>query len=77
MQFRIKVRNKSGNTWWEDYDKQVGQSNFISGIGWHPVFNGDIKEFGRDIVAWYNQTRLSPDDPEREFIEAEFRDKVE
>ena len=79
MKFKIKVRGPKGNEWWEEDDREVGSQIKIRGYEIQPVkirgyeiqpeFTGDIDQWGRDIVAWYNKSE--PPERHRTFIKAE------
>jgi hypothetical protein len=69
MKFRVKVQNMAGQSWWEDYDKEIGDANTIRGHGQQPEFTGDIQAWGIAIVDWYNKD--VPKDRKRRFLAAE------
>ena len=69
MKFKIKVRGPKGNEWWEEEDREVGSQIKIRGYEIQPEFTGDIDQWGRDIIAWYNKSE-SPE-RHRTFIKAE------
>lgn len=70
MKFQIKVSSPNQPTgWWEDYNKEVGQADFVPGMGYHPEFTGDINLFGKEIVDWFNKTR-NLGERKRKFLEA-------
>lgn len=75
MKFKILVRNKRDGEWWENYDKVRGESNHIQSHGRQPEFTGDIDEWGRAIVAWFNKDE--PEERQREFVRAESLEKAE
>lgn len=70
IKFEILVRmNRTGNETWEQYEKYVGEQNSIRGYGLQPEFTGDIHRWGKEIVAWFNQSEKNPE-YHREFLEA-------
>jgi hypothetical protein len=58
MQFRLKVKDETGE-WWEQYNKPVVRSKRAA------------EQWGRDIVDWYNATRRNPTDRKRTFVEVD------
>ena len=75
MKFRIKVRGPQGEEWWEEEDREIGPQCLIRGYGKQPDFTGDIDQWGRDIIAWFNKDE--PPEEHRTFIEAESLEVVE
>lgn len=71
MTFELTIRRKEQPdvTWTERYDREIGQANCVRGVGQQPEFAGDIHLWGRDIVAWFNETR-TPGEKEREYVSA-------
>jgi len=69
MKFKIKVRGPKGNEWWEEDDREVESQIKVRGYEIQPEFTGDIDQWGRDIVAWYNESE--PPERHRTFIKAE------
>ena len=69
MKFRIKVRDLQSNEWWEDEERETGPQGTVRGYGLQPDFTGDIDQWGKDIIAWYNSSE--PPERHRTFIKAE------
>ena len=69
MKFRVLVRSAKGSEWWEDYDREVGESHNVQRHGDQPVFDGDIDAWGKAIIAWFN--RDEPESRHRTFVRAE------
>ena len=66
--FRILVQEVEGDhAWWEGFDLLLGEEPVREG---QPVFDGDIEEYGRQMVAWFNRT-ARPHEVKREFVRAE------
>lgn len=74
MKFRILMRLPSGNEVWEDYDKQIGESNHIRGHGRQPEFTGDITAWGKAIIDWFNKDEQPSQ--HRTFIRAEMIEEM-
>ncbi len=62
MKFRIKVAKKESpqDFWWEEYTKNID----------------DPHQWGREIIEYYNNTRISENDPERVFLDAEVLNEI-
>jgi hypothetical protein len=69
MKFRIKIRGPGGDEWWEDEEREIGPQNYIRGAGQQPDFTGNIDQWGRDIIEWFN--KIEPPERHRTFIKAE------
>lgn len=70
MKFKLLIKNKrTGAEWWESYDKEIGEQRTIRGHGTQPMFDGNIEQYGRDLVEWFNRTE--PTSRHREFVRAE------
>ena len=69
MKFRIKVKSKKREPWWEEMEKEIGEQRRVRGYGWQPTFDGDINKYGRELIDWFNKD--ASEDGQREFLEAE------
>ena len=73
MKFRIKVQDKTKEPtrepWWEEMEREIGETNSVRGYGSQPMFDGDINKFGRELIDWFNKD--ASEDGQREFLEAE------
>ena len=52
--FRLFVKDAESE-WYEDYNKEIGESNHVRQYGWQPTFTGDIEAWGKAIIDWFNE----------------------
>lgn len=70
IKFRICVRGHRGDEWWEEYEKFAeGQMGNTTGWGRQPDFEGDIDDWGRRLVAWFN--KYEPEAHHRVYVKHE------
>ena len=69
MKFRIKVKAQKRESWWEEMEREIGETHSVRGYGRQPTFDGDINKYGRELIGWFNKD--ATEDGQREFLEAE------
>jgi len=67
--FSIQVEYSNGEIDWEHIEREEGPGKTIRGHGQQPHFNGDINQYGKDLIKWFNKDEKPSN--HRRFIKAE------